>query len=231
MTQARARRASVVTLPVLALVIIATGCATSTKQGVDGDAAYSDIRRIQADQTTLIATIRNEIREINGRLDVLQHDVSGNDTTNQQITDILKRIPPPQGVPANELEAAERLADESRDQLFIESLASIRSGKFGAAAETIDRAISQNGKKAIYLFWLGLANEFYGRLEKALGAYHECASSYSTDDLAPAALSRQAEAFIKLSDKGSAKLTFQKLITSYPKSTYAQNAKGRLKLL
>jgi len=219
-------------LPALALLTF-SGCVPSQQinHTAQGDTELSGIRRLQADQMTIIASIRTELRQLSGRMDELEYKQEGLKGLSEQISGVSRRLPPPQGVPLAELEASERLADSQSDELLAEALSSIRGSKFRNAIESLDKAISANGGKAQYLFWLGISHELYGTLEKALGAFHECASSFSKDSLAPAALSRQAEIFVKLSDKNSAKLTLQKLIATYPTSTYAQNAKGRLKNL
>ncbi len=195
----------------------------------EGD--LSDVRSLQTEQMTLIASIRTELRELNGRMDELEHRQSSLSAMAEQISAVSRRLPPPVGVPIAELELTERMADSQADSLLSEALVSVRGGKYKAAIDTLDRAIATNGARSSYLYWLGLSHELFGTLEKALGAYHECASSFTKDAFAPAALSRQAEIFVKLSDKNSAKLTLQKLIASYPGSTYSQNAKGRLKSL
>jgi TolA-binding protein len=180
---------------------------------------------------TLIASIRSEMRDLNGRMDELEHRQESLTSMAEQISSVSRRLPPPVGVPIAELELTERLADSQADTLLAEALVSVRGGKFKSAIDSLDKAIATNGARSYYLYWLGLSHELFGTLEKALGAYHECASSFTKDAFAPAALSRQAEVFVKLSDKNSAKLTLQKLISSYPGSTYSQNAKGRLKSL
>lgn len=219
-------------LPALAFLLL-IGCVPSQHSISDsnGTTEIAEIRRLQADQMTLIAAIRTELREINGRIDELAYKQESLKGLSDQISGVSRRLPPPQGVPLAELESSERFADSQNDESLAQALASLRGGKFRNSIESLDKAISSNGTNAQYLYWLGVSHELYGTLEKALGAFHECASSFSKDSLAPASLSRQAEVFIKLSDKNSAKLTLQKLIATYPTSTYAQNAKGRLKNL
>ncbi len=214
----------------LALSLV-TGCAGRRASTPPGEGDLADVRRLQTDQMTVMASIRNDIRELTGRLDELEHRQQTLEAMAEQVSAIARRVPPPSGVPIAELESTERLADLQNDTLLGDSLTNIRGGKFRLAIEGLDKAIAEQGGKSQYFFWLGVANELYGSLEKALGAYHECATTFTTDSLAPAALARQAEVFVKLSDKSSAKLTLQKLVSSYPGSTYAQNAKGRLKTL
>lgn len=213
----------------LALSLV-TGCA-GRSASPQGEGSISDVRRLQTDQMTVMASIRNDLRELTGRIDELEHRQQTLEAMAEQISAIARRMPPPTGVPLAELETTERIADSQNDSLLSDALTNIRGGKFRLAIEGLDRAIADQGGKSQYYFWLGISHELYGSLEKALGAYHECSSTFSKDSLAPAALARQAEVFVKLSDKTSAKLTLEKLVSSYPGSTYAQNAKGRLKTL
>ena len=215
---------------VLALALLTlSGCIPQPSPQGEGD--ISEVRRLQTDQMELIAAIRSDIRELTGRMDELEHRQNTLSALAEQISSVSRRLPPPSGVPVAELELTERMADSQGDTLLSQALTSVRGGKFKSAIDSLDQAISQNGGKSYYFYWLGISHELFGTLEKALGAYHECATSFTKDAFAPAALARQAEVFVKLSDKNSAKLTLQKLISTYPGSTYSQNAKGRLKSL
>ncbi len=195
------------------------------------DPSIQELRRLQADQTTVIASIRSDIRELVGRLDELEHSQTQIQVFKDDINKIESRLPPPEGVPLSELNADMRQAEKNGDREFLSSLMMIRSAKFADALSSLESYIKSEGPSANSLYWLGIANESYGYLEKALGAYHESASTFPKHSLAPAALMRQSDVFIKLSDKDSAKLTLQKIIASYPKSTYASLAKSKLKIL
>ena len=54
---------------------------------------------------------------------------------------------------------------------------------------------------------------------------------YRRGDRVPAALSKQAEAFLEIGDKTDARLILQKLINDYPNSEQAREAKEKLPTL
>ncbi|MDZ4786773.1 MAG: tetratricopeptide repeat protein [bacterium] len=220
-----------ISFPVLALSLSIIGCAGGQQVRPESEIAISELRRIQADQTTIIASIRNDIRDMVGRIDEIEHKNTELRDINKNLKTIESRLPPPEGVPVMELISEERALEKVENSTFKEALSKLRAAKFSEAIELLQTTINSEGNTANHLYWLGIANENYGFLEKALGSYHECSKQFPQNTLAPACLIRQADVFIKLGDKDSAKLTLQKAISSYGSSSYASTAKSKLKLL
>ena len=67
--------------------------------------------------------------------------------------------------------------------------------------------------------------------EESILAYQKLIKANSKGSLVPAALFKQALAFIQLKDNGSAKLLLEKIVKEYPKSEQAPTAKKKLKTL
>jgi TolA-binding protein len=204
--------------------------------------SINDLRSFQAEQTTQIESLRNEIRTLTGRLDLIEHTNSnqlGTDLTNlrNDLSTLKKRVPPPAGVPVEQLEADEVLAGslpEEMGKLFSDALQKIREGQFDNAVPVLRNTLDLSYGKdwsANVLFWLGVTYEFLSDNRNALASYNEITTRFTKHPRAPLALFRQSDVLGKIGDKATAKLSFKKLIADYPKSREAALAKDKLKNL
>lgn len=219
-----------------------SGCASQKLQS-DIDAAgqsIDDLRSFQAEQATQIESLRNEIRNLTGRLDVIEHGNNnqiGSDITNlkNDLSSLKRRVPPPSGVPVDALEQDEVLAaslPEEIGKLFADGLLKIREGNFDHSIPVLRNALDLSYGKdwsANILFWLGVVYESVSDNRNALASYNEITTRFVKHPRAPLALFRQSDLFVKLGDKATAKLSFKKLTTDYPKSHEAALAKDKLK--
>lgn len=224
--------------------IFITGCGESiTKVRLDMnrlEQSINDMRDFQAEHTTQIAGIRNDIRTITGRLDEMQHSQSralGSDLNSirSDLSNLKRRVPPPPVVPVAILEKDEVFATtlpEEIGRLLTDSLVQIREGNFAAATPALKSALELSYGKdwsANILFWLGVSYDGLEDNRNALAAYNEQVSRFSRHERAPQALLRQAAVFSRLGDIQAAKLTLKKLIAEYPKSSEVAQAKEKLK--
>lgn len=204
--------------------------------------SMSDIRNYQAEQTTQLESLRSEVRDLTGRLDMIEHSQTsriGSDISNlkNDLTTLRRRVPPPKLVPEGPLEADEVLVSSLPDEvgrLLNDSLQNLREGNYEVAVPALRSALDESAGKdwsANILFWLGVAYDGLNDNRNALASYHEIVSRFGKNPRAPMALSRQASVFLRLGDKSSAKLTLKKLIADYPKSDEVALAKDRLKNL
>jgi len=202
----------------------------------------SDMRSVQAEQTTQIADLQSQVRSLNGKIEELQYGQQnklGGDLNKLQadISTIKRKLPPPAIVPIAPLEADEAYIDSQNNEtskFMGNGFLKLRDGSFGDALALFQEALSTSYNSDAYplvLFWIAVTNEGMGENTSAVKAYHELSSNYPKHPRTPLALLRQASVFVRLRDSSTARLTLQKLITEFPKSAEASDAKARLKSL
>lgn len=224
-------------------LLVFSGCADNSATRIQLDrltANINDVRNLQATQTTQIATLEGQLRQMLGRLEELEHAQNNNLTgelsaLKSDLSNLQRRVPPPPIVPAQALdedEAAVVSLPPDIAPLMNEAYANIRLGKFQEAILRLREANNISyGKDALATiqFWLGVALDGVGENRDALAAYHEVVTRYPKHPRVPLALLRQGSVLVRLGDPKTAGLTFKKLIADFPKSTEAQRAKERLK--
>jgi TolA-binding protein len=202
--------------------------------------SQGDIRARQADQTSAISALQDGLRRLSGRLEeleYLQRSRVGTDITSlkRDISSLQRRVPPPAIVPGLLLESDEVLAKKlppSLSSLFMEILSQLRTGAYREALSNVEKALSfsYGGEGTPELmFWKGVSYDGLGENRKAISAYSELVGEYPKHDRTAVGLLRLASVFIRIGDTRTAKLTFQKLIADFPKSSAAAQAKERLK--
>ena len=195
----------------------------------------TDLRTLQAQQSSDLNSIRAELRQFSGRMEEIQHvSVGKTQELEQTITQLKSRVPPPAGVPEDLLnQDEERIASTpgAAADLYRKSLQQIRTGDFDGALRGLTQFIQENPGTAFTdnaLFWQGIAAEKQGQYDRAIVSYSEVFQKYPAEDMVPAALFSLAEAFDKLGSKSDAVLTLQKLVDEHPRSPYASKGRARL---
>lgn len=229
---------------VVCLALALGGCAggyKSLRQDVRRiDKNVSDLRNFQAEQTSEIAALQTELRNLVGRveeLEYLQRARLGSDISQlKNNLSSLQQKEPPAIVPMPTLEADEQLARRlPRVEVgtsFADALAKIRQGAFSEALPLLQRAYEKNfGEEGTVeiVFWRGVAYEGLGENRRALEAYGQMITDFPEHPRKALALLRQGSVFIRLGDFRTAELSFRKLIGEYPRSPEASQAKQRLK--
>ena len=226
------------------LTILLSACAPQNQKlnsSVDQlTTSLNDLRSLQAEQVAQIDSMRAAVRDLSGRVDLLEHKQQGEITSDlsavkQDLSAMKNRMPPPAIVPAEALEEDEQVADlfpTEVAQKYIDALGRIREGKFqvsmGILEEVLD--VANGAKVAPYaIFWLALSEEGANQNARAVQHYAEIISRYSKHKRAPLALLRQGSVLIRMGDTKAAKLTLKKLVADFPKSSEAVRARDRLK--
>lgn len=80
-------------------------------------------------------------------------------------------------------------------------------------------------------FWIGETYYLKKDFEKAILEYEKAIAKYPEGDKIPAALFKQALAFLELGDKGNARNLLRRLIERYPQSDQAEMAKKKLETI
>lgn len=226
-------------------VVFLAGCAAGRgdKKLADLEDSLSDLRQFQAEQTTEISSLRDELRKLTGRIDELQYQgarridptpgfTPSYDPAPNVAAPRLETVPP--GVPEAILVEDEGVLSTLPPPVaepFQQGLRLIRAGSFGESTPYLKRAVDYNYDDKVLpriLFWLGLAEEYSGKLKDAVAIYHDISSRFPKSGRTPSVLLRLGGVFEKLKDRETAKLTYQKLVTQYPNSSAASIARKKL---
>ncbi len=230
-------RKSVLVLPVLLLGSACSGGRiTALEESTKRD--FRDVRSLQAETTASLNVIRQELRQMQGQIEELQHSSQGKaQQLEQSLRQLGSRVPPPEGVPAQLLTTDEekiaRITGASADE-FKDALASLRAGDFAAANNLFSKFAAENPGTAFTdnaLFWSGICNIKMGRYDQAVVSFSDVYQSYPAEDMVTPALFHLSVAFEKLGSKQDAIDTLQKLIDDHPSSALASKARTRIRTL
>ena len=228
---------------ILSLSIVSVGCVNNQKAQQDIlrlEGSLNDLRSFQAEQTTKITALESELRTLSGRFDELEYSQnqrvgSALNDLNKDVSTLKRRVPPPPIVPADALDQDEARVSSLPPEIgtpFGIGLQRIREGEFQQALAPLDEAITQASSSEwvpYVIFWTAVAYDGLNDHRKALENYHELVTRFRKHQRVPLTLLRQASVFARIGDSKTAKLTLNKLIAEYPKTTEAQRAKERLK--
>ena len=214
----------------LAMLLLPVGCAG--QQGTD----LQNMRDVQADLTTQIQELHSELASLSGRVEELEYRLKGQtQQIERKLNLVSSRVPPPEGVPENLLNADEEILKSNTGQsatLYKAGLSQIRTGDIETARNTFSTFVAENPNTAYTdnaLFWIGITWEVVGDYNKAIVSYSDTYQRFPAEDYAPIAIFQIAECFNKLGDGKNANLMLQKLIDDYPKSRSAKQASEKLK--
>ena len=224
----------------ISFVFLVAGCADNRAQLAKMENSINDLRGYQADQTTQISALQNEIRRVSGRLDEIEYQQKnrvGTDLSSlkDDLTRLKTRVPPPAQVPIGPLEEDEALAGRLPGEIsnsFSSGLLKVREGAYNEAIPLFQQIIdsTQSGDfTANVMFWIGVCYDGNEENRQALSTYSDIVARFPKHARAPQALLRQSAALVRLGDSKTAKLSLQKLLQDYPKSTEAARARERLK--
>lgn len=197
-----------------------------------------DLRAVQAEHTVRLDDMNQELRQLSGRVDELQHLVSGRtEKLEKALEQVTSRVPPPEGVPedmlAEDEERINRISGEQATQ-YKNGLQQLRSGDFSAAQLTFSNFADVNPNTTFTdnaLFWVGISLEKMGQYDRAVNAYSQVFQKYPAEDKVPYSLFRLGEVFAKMGLIEEAKLSLSKLINDHPKHKLAKFAQAKIKEL
>jgi len=195
-----------------------------------------DLRAAQAENTARLASIEEQLRRLTGKVEELEFaSVGKTRELEQRLRRFGSRVPPPEGVPAELLNADEerisRITGPAAD-MFRRGLTEVRAGEFEKAERTFSQFVEENPDTAFSdnaLFWAGVSAEKLGQYDQAIVNYSDVFERYPAEDRVPAALFRLGETFAKIASYDEGILTFQKLVDDYPRSEFAGDARTRIR--
>jgi tol-pal system protein YbgF len=136
--------------------------------------------------------------------------------------------------PKKEQEQTAPTAAAPTDELFNQAQKKYEAGNYQNAYETFESSLNKNanGANAIQArYMMGECLYQQKEYDQAILQYQKIISGQPKHPKTPAALLKQAMAFEQLSDKDTAKILYQKIVTSYGSSPEAQQAKSKLSSL
>jgi len=194
-----------------------------------------DLRLIQADQSSTINELREEIRQLRGVQQEIQHSSSGKTRELEETIEQLgSRVPPPVGVPESLLVADEKKisghSGTGADSYKL-ALARLRAGDFQNSDQMFSNFLSQNPKTAFSdnaYFWKGVIAKNQSQFDKAVLHFSEVYQKFPAEDMVAASLFYMSEALQDSGARQDSKFTLEKLVDEHPSSSYAKRAKAIL---
>ncbi len=198
------------------------------------------MRALNASQTTQLAALEVQLRQLIGRVEELEHSQNTQlsaDLSNLKtdLSNLKRRVPPPPIVPAAALDEDEANVSSWPPEVagpLGDGLEMLRTGSYTGSLQKFALAYDAGrggDVAALTQFWSGVAYDGLGSNKEALGAYHDMTTRFPKHPRVPLALLRQGSVLVRLGDSKTAALIFKKLISQYPKSAEAERAKERLK--
>ncbi|MCB0323849.1 MAG: tetratricopeptide repeat protein [Bdellovibrionales bacterium] len=223
----------------VAIVLLFGGCSARIEAlEQETRREIKDLRQLHAESTVQMSQIRQEIRELQGQVEELQHVSLGKTRElEQSLRQLGSRVPPPTGVPEELLtEDEQRIAtiNSPAADLFRQGLSQLRAGNFEGSRESFAQFAQTNPGTAFTdnaLFWLGINYIKLGRYDQAVVSFSDAFTTYPAEDMVPASLFYLAEAFEKMGSTRDAIDTLQKLIDEHSRSPLAREARTRVQAL
>lgn len=233
------------TLKILTCLFAAISFSACSIQRLEDDvdtlkAGLKDLRSVQAEQTTKISALEDELRRVTGSIQEVQYATDqklGRTIENLQgdVSLLRKRVPPPSIVPESEFaedEAALGALPSEMSGPVSEGLQSLREGNFERALAFWDEALdlaTGTDWEAMAMFWRTVTMEGMGKTSESVQEYLTLVKRFPKYKRAPLALYRQGALLQRLGDQKVARLAFTKLVNDYPKSSEAGLAKQLLR--
>lgn len=206
----------------------------------------ASVRGQQTEQLSDLRTLKDEIRQLRGRIDELEYSLrseikrevtsglaEANSKRDVQLSALASRLPPPDYVPqgffSSDLERVRLETSGQIEEQLVSGFAALKRDQPQEALSYFEQAGTRKTPatvSAIIQFWSAFINAHLGNYSSAVQGWHQFVTSFPKHSRAAFALSQQLRAFEALGDKDGSKITKQKLLTSYPKSPEALRLKG-----
>ncbi|HUH40767.1 MAG TPA: tol-pal system protein YbgF [Castellaniella sp.] len=187
-----------------------------------------------------IIELRVQIKQINeqnqqarlqlaDQLDMLRHEVA---SMRGQLEQVTRR--PPMGNQPENAPTDRQTADPQEQAAYQAAADQYRSGKYKEAAEAFGaftQAYPDSELSGDAGFYLGSSQYATRDFKASIKTMQDLVKAKPQDPRAADALLVAAASQIELNDLGGAKASLQQIIKDYPKSSAAETAKSRLKLL
>jgi tol-pal system protein YbgF len=166
-----------------------------------------------------------KIKELENRL-----KESGGSTTGST----LKSMEPEKSASAKEISAELKGASAGMGDFYKDAYEAYHKGDLEAARRKFEAFLKQYPNTELSdnaQFWIGETYYLRKDYERAILEYEKAIVKYPEGDKIPAALFKQALAFLELGDKTNAKNLLKRVIEKYPQSDQAETAKKKLETI
>ena len=134
----------------------------------------------------------------------------------------------------SEQPSAERASPTSASNLYRDAYETLQKGDMEGARRKFEAFLKQYPNTELSdnaQFWIGETYYLRKDYERAILEYEKAIVKYPEGDKIPAALFKQALAFLELGDRTTAKNLLKRVIEKYPQSDQAETAKKKLETI
>jgi tol-pal system protein YbgF len=197
-----------------------------------------EIDRVKEDVATRTKLLEERSKALEGkdkaledRVKLLEENLRAIDAKIDRLTS--KQQETEKSASAREMTSETKTASLSRGagDLYKDAYESFQKGNLDAARKKFETFIRQYPNTELSdnaQFWIGETYYLKKDYEKAILEYEKAISKYPEGDKVPAALFKQAIAFLDLGDKTNGRNLLKRVIERYPHSDQAEMAKKRL---
>ena len=201
-----------------------------TKIG-DAQTQIETITRNQLDFANQLETLRGELAQLRGQIEVLTHEVDAAQKRQQDFyVDLDNRLRALETAAAQAAVAAAAVPSDTTD--YEAAVTLLKGANYKDAAAAFDKFIATHTESTLLAsayYWGGYA---HGQLKETLAGaalLGTFAERWPNDERAPDALERQADYLTSAKDTKGARAALELLARKYPVSDAGQRAKARLK--
>jgi len=183
-------------------------------------------------QEDRIKSLEENIKSLEGKIDrtrLLEENIKSLEVKIDQI--VSKQIGAKKSTSAKEASIEMREAPMKAGNLYKDAYETFRRGNLDGARRKFEAFLKQYPNSDLSdnaQFWIGETYYLKKDFEKAILEYEKAIAKYPEGDKIPAALFKQALAFLELGDKTNARSLLKRVIERYPNSEQAEMAKKRL---
>ena len=196
--------------------------ASRTKVLEERGKTFEEKNRTLEDRTKVL---EEKIKGIGDRLKGLEEKITG---LASKLTE-MEKPPPTKEVPAEVKGTSTSVGD-----LYKDAYETFQKGNLEGARRKFEAFLKQYPNTELSdnaQFWIGETYFLKKDFEKAILEYEKAIVKYPEGDKIPAALFKQALAFLELGDKTNARNLLKRVIERYPHSEQAEMAKKRLETI
>jgi tol-pal system protein YbgF len=172
-----------------------------------------------------IKGVENRLKELDEKIDKLDGRI---EKIGSKQIEIEKSLPPP---PPKEALIEGKVPATGSGDLYKDAYETFQKGNLEEARAKFEAFLKQYPNTELSdnaQFWIGETYYLKKDYEKAILEYEKAIAKYPEGDKIPAALFKQALAFLELGDKTNARNLLKRVIERYPHSEQAEMAKKRL---
>jgi tol-pal system protein YbgF len=195
--------------------------ALRTKTLEERDKTFEEKNRVQEDR---IRTIEERIKRIEDQLKMIGGKID--QVASKQIEE--------EKMPRGEAPVDVRGLSTGAGDLYKDAYETFQKGDLERARRKFEAFLKQYPNTELSdnaQFWIGETYYLKKDFEKAILEYEKAITKYPEGDKIPAALFKQALAFLELGEKSSAKDLLKRVIERYPNSDQAEMAKKKLEAI